>query len=325
MDERLLRILGGDEKHYPHGLENKFPRILAKIMLLWDKPGASDYFMELMVADRNDRAGFPPEIAAEIVHLSLVHASSHPPDKKHDIWAIATDKFAIFKPPVPILDENSWKPLPAETAQSIERLGFPSSARGFHRAAGIGNRLAVALFLEASVNTEISDERGWTALLLAAFYGHDEIVSLLIKHQANVHARDLLGNTALHWAADAGQLSCAKLLVENRADVDARNSSSFTSLLQATTRRHLGVVLQLIDSGANLDFATFDGSTALHKAAADGFTEIVRTLLYYGANTSIKNRNGDTPLALAVLNNQQAVIKILMSGSKNRQPGSGMT
>lgn len=325
MDERLLRILGGEEKFYPYELEEKYPRILAKIMMLWDKPGMNSYFMELMVPDRQDRAGFPPNIAAEIVRLSLVHASSHAPDRKSDIWEAPTDKFAIFKPPVPIENTNAWKPLPASTAQAIEKLGMPCTARGFHRAAETGNRQVAALFLEARVNTEISNERGWTPLMLAAFNGHDEVISLLIRHQANVHASDLLGNTALHWAADAGHASSAKLLIENRAEVDASNNYGFTPLSQAAIRRHLGVVLQLIDSGANLNLASRDGSTALHKAAAAGYTEIVRTLLHHGANSSMNNCDGDTPLTLAAKNNQQAVIKILMSDSNNRQRGLSKT
>ena len=316
MDERLLKILGGEEKFYPHGLESKYPRIFAKIMFLWDKPGMDNYFMELMVQEREDRAGFPPDIAAEIMRLSLVHASSHAPDKKHDIWEVSSDKFANFKPPVSIENKNAWKPLPASTTQAVEKLGIPCSARGFHRAVETGNRQVASIFLEARVNTEISDERGWTPLMLATFNGHDEVVSLLIKHQANVHATDILGNTALYWAADSGQTSSAKLLIENGAEIDACNDSGCTPLSQAAIHRHLGVLLLLIDSGANLNSVTRDGSTALHKAAAAGYTEIVRTLTHHGADVSIKNFDGDTPLTLAAENDQQPVIKILMSGSK---------
>jgi ankyrin repeat protein len=87
----------------------------------------------------------------------------------------------------------------------------------------------------------------------------------------------------------------------------------------------LGIVLLLIDSGANLNATAIDGSTALHKAAAAGYTEIVRTLLYHGANTGITNHYGDTPLTLAAKKNQQAVIKIMMSGSKNQQGMQGKT
>jgi hypothetical protein len=313
MDQTLLRILGGETKFYPYELESKYPRILEKILMLWDKPGMSDYFMQLMVTDREDRAGFPPDVAAEIMRLSLVHASSRKPNKTPDVWDIPAESFANFRPPVSIENTDEWKPLSVATARALERFGLPSTARGFHRAAETGNRPAVALFLEARVNTEIHDERGWTPLMLAAFHGHSEVIGTLLKHHANIHASDLLGNTALHWAADAGQTSSAKLLIENLAGIDARNNSGMTSLIHATIRRRLGDVLLLIDSGANLNLTTRDGSTALHIAAAEGFTEIVRTLLHYGADMNIKNLEGSLPLTLAEKNDRQAVIKLLVS------------
>jgi uncharacterized protein len=316
MDQKLLRILGGETKFYPHGLESKYPRILEKITMLWDKPGMSDYFMQLMVTDREDRAGFPPDVAAEIMRLSLVHASSHSSGQKHDVWDISTDILASFKPSVSIENTNEWKPLPESKTRSIERLGIPSSARGFHRAAETGNHAAIEIFLEAHVNTEIHDERGWTPLMLAAFNGHNEVISELIKHHANIAARDLLGNTALHWAIDSGQTASAKLLIENRAEVDAPNDSGLTPLFRAIMRRRLGDVLLLIDSGANLNVTTHDGSTALHKAAAAGYTEVVRILLHHGADKSIKNLDGSLPLTLALKNEREDVIKMLMSNSK---------
>jgi hypothetical protein len=311
MDQKLLRILGGETKFYPHGLESKYPRILEKIMMLWDKPGMSDYFMQLMVTDREDRAGFPPDVAAEIMRLSLVHASSSKPNKSPDVWDLPAESFANFRPPVSIENTNEWKPLPETKARSIERLGIPSSAKGFHRAAETGICPAVALFLEAHVNTEIHDERGWTPLMLAAFYGHNEVINVLIKYQANIVARDLLGNTALHWAIDAGQTASAKLLIENRAEVDACNNSGLTPLFRAVMRRHLGDVLLLIDSGAKLNLTSRDGSTALHKAAAEGYTEIVRTLLHHGADISIKNHDGNLALTLAIKNDHKDAIRLL--------------
>ena len=319
MDERLLRILGGEEEHYPHNLEKQYPRIFEKIMLLWDMPQMSHYFEELMIPDRQGRAGFPPDVAAEIVRLSLVHFSTHAPDKNQDVWEVSTDKFAIFRPQIPVQNTHVWKPLPVATAKAIEKLGFPCSARGFHRAAVTGDRRATALFLEANVSTEFSNEKGWTPLMLAAFNGYDEIIQLLFKHHANANASDLHGNTALHWAADAGNVSSAKLLLENRAEIEACNKSGMTPLFLACKNRRLGMLLELIDRGANVHIVAKDGATPLHKPAAAGYTEIVRTLLYHGAQIGIKDRNGETPLTLAEKNNQQAVIKILLSGSKNRQ------
>ncbi|MFA6922177.1 MAG: hypothetical protein WC216_10060, partial [Gallionella sp.] len=87
MDQRLIRLLGGSTRHYPYALESKFPRILGTIMSLWDNDEEiDDYFMGLMVNDRPNRIGFPPDVATDIMHLSLVHASRVAPDKIADIW-----------------------------------------------------------------------------------------------------------------------------------------------------------------------------------------------------------------------------------------------
>ncbi|MDD2685237.1 MAG: hypothetical protein PHY62_03685 [Gallionella sp.] len=74
MDQRLLRILNNREQNYPHALDKQFPRILAKIMALWDTPDMNQFFVELMVNKRGDRAGFPKDVASDIIYLSMVHA-----------------------------------------------------------------------------------------------------------------------------------------------------------------------------------------------------------------------------------------------------------
>lgn len=314
MDQRLLRILGGNTERYPHNLESKYPRVFGKIMSLWDSPEINAYFMELMVDTRGGRAGFPPEVASEIFHLSFVHTAHFPTNMKHDAWD-ASARIAEFVPRVSSEEAGAWKEPSAVARNAIQKFGIPCSMEGFLRAAEAGNRPVIALFLEAHANTETRDERGWTPLMLAAFNGRDEAVEFLIKHGAHIHGSDLGGNTALHWAAFAGHTTTAKLLIENHAEVDAHNSFGLTPLLQAAARRHLKTVLLLIDSGANLDTTTRDGWTALHKAAAMGCAEIVWPLIRHGANISIKNLDGDTPIKLAVKNKQEAVMKILMSAS----------
>ncbi len=104
MDPRLLKILGGNEKYYPHVLASKYPRVLAKIMLLWDSSELDDYFLELMVNKRGYRAGFPPEVASEIIFLNLVHSILHPPAAKQDVW----DKAAVLEDYAPrVFDKYS--------------------------------------------------------------------------------------------------------------------------------------------------------------------------------------------------------------------------
>ncbi|MBW8078065.1 MAG: hypothetical protein GJU76_08330 [Gallionella sp.] len=318
MDQRLLKILGGKTEDYPHALEAKYPRIFGKIMSLWDAPDIGDYFMELVVDKRGDRAGFPQDVAAEIVHLSLLHAAHHSDDQKTDVWEVASGSFTGYAASSTPNQIDAWPDPPASSRVLIEALGGVCSPEGYLHASESGQCAIVDLFLDAGVGTEIRNERGWTALMLAAFYGHHETLERLLMQDANVFAVDTGGNTALHWAAFAGQVDCATLLLKNHADVDARSNFGWTPLLQAVTRRHLAMVMLLINHGANLNIAAQNGNTALHTAAAAGYTEIIRPLLAHLADSGMKNLDGETAVKLAIKNKHDLAVKLLLSASEQR-------
>lgn len=71
----LHEKLGKDDSLYPAQIERRFPRILEKIVNLWDMPELDAYLNELMVSDRHDRQGFPDDVALEIFRLSTLHAA----------------------------------------------------------------------------------------------------------------------------------------------------------------------------------------------------------------------------------------------------------
>ena len=79
MIERLSQMLGEENSGiYPHKTEEKYPRIVDKIAVLWGTSGMSKYFTELLFDDRGGRAGFPSEVMMEIFRLSNFHESSKP-------------------------------------------------------------------------------------------------------------------------------------------------------------------------------------------------------------------------------------------------------
>jgi hypothetical protein len=73
MNERLLKILNNREQNYPHALEKQFPRILEKIMALWDSSELDAYLAELMLTTRSNRQGFPQAVASDIIYLNMLH------------------------------------------------------------------------------------------------------------------------------------------------------------------------------------------------------------------------------------------------------------
>ena len=78
-----------------------------------------------------------------------------------------------------------------------------------------GNFEAVRDLLENNPNLlEIRDQRGSTPLLLAAYYGHENIVTLLLEKGARVDALDGSGNTALMGVCFKGFTGIAEKLIK---------------------------------------------------------------------------------------------------------------
>lgn len=309
----LLARVGGKAERYPHKLEREYPRILEKIIALWDSPELDQYFSELLVDERGDRAGFPPEVAREIMHLNLAHSSQQAlAPRKHDLWDTCATLANFIH-----VDANGNAAtsinLPEASKRTLRKLGIPCSVDGFLRAAEAGLNEAVELFLQAKVSTETRNEKGWTALMLAAHYGKNDVLQSLLRHGANVNARDLANNTALHWAAYYGNDGATKTLVENKAQINAVGDFAPSPLLMMTARRHQDSVRLLLENGANPNATTRDNWTALHKAVAMGYTEIVKLLLAHGASIDIRNADGDTPVKLAIKYDQRAILELFAS------------
>jgi RNA polymerase sigma factor (sigma-70 family) len=162
-----------------------------------------------------------------------------------------------------------------------------------HEAAAIGDRGRVAAALDAHPERLDSDSpEGFTALALAAHFGHLEVMQLLIDRGADVNrvATHRLAVTPLHAALFGRQIDAALLLIERGADIT------------------------LARGGAGMKRA---GWTPLHYAAGMGFTALVRPLLDRGANPSCRDAEGKTPLDVAIEADRPDIVTMLRSrGSK---------
>lgn len=92
MNQKLLEYLGEHADKYPKHLEQSFPHVFHKLVEFWGTANMRAYFDELIMSNRPNRLGFPPEAVTEIWALSKVYSTLHPEDEPEtistfgDIW-----------------------------------------------------------------------------------------------------------------------------------------------------------------------------------------------------------------------------------------------
>ena len=113
-------------------------------------------------------------------------------------------------------------------------------------ALGRDGQLTGALADPAAVGAFAYD--GWTALHLAAFFGHLEATARLLEAGASLAAvsRNSLTNTPLHAAVAGGHVEVALFLIARGADVDAADAGRHTPLHIAAEAGYLPVVEALL-------------------------------------------------------------------------------
>ncbi|MBN3294648.1 IKBD inhibitor, partial [Polypterus senegalus] len=190
------------------------------------------------------------------------------------------------------------------------------------------------LMLGADVN--LVDDKGQTAIHLAATYGYLEVVLLSLATNINLEVLDFEGHTPLHCAVLTHNMmhhelnhdltispvklkelerkivevmSCIKLLVHAGACITSQDIKNNNSVLHLAVQKGNYSLLKffLEAKGGNYhDFINMKahGNTALHMAAAlrnDVYQEeIIKLLLYHGADPSLRNLENDQAIHLVL-------------------------
>lgn len=122
---------------------------------------------------------------------------------------------------------------------------------------------------------------GWTALHLAAHFGHADAVDVLLAAGADVNAwaENNHRNQPLHAAvAGQGTLRIVIALLAAHAGVNAADGGGYTPLHLAAFRGDLAVTDALLAPGADARPRSDDGKTALMLAEQEGHDEVARRL-----------------------------------------------
>ncbi|XP_017664929.1 PREDICTED: NF-kappa-B inhibitor delta-like [Lepidothrix coronata] len=171
---------------------------------------------------------------------------------------------------------------------------------------------------------DAKEHRGKTPLLVAVTARQPAIVHDLIQAGADVNAVDNKGQSALHLAATYGYAqvlqhkdlqqqseeleSCIHLLVHTGASIYSRDVKSNKTVLHYTVQDgNISLLRYFLELNAfkSKDFVNnkAHGNTALHMAAAlpghKNQKEMVQLLLAHGADPSIRNLDNDQPIHMA--------------------------
>ena len=147
------------------------------------------------------------------------------------------------------------------------------------------------------------------------------VVSFLISRGAKVTTVDNEGNTPLHVVSNK-RVEIAKFLIRCGAKLEAVNHKGETPLQVAAREAKRDIVKLLIDLGANINTCDSAGNTLLHHAAEGGHVWLAELLMgNKKLNVNIENTAGETPLTKSIMNEQEDLIKLLLT--KGAQVASG--
>ena len=120
------------------------------------------------------------------------------------------------------------------------------------------------------------NDAGYTPLILACYYGNEDVVAFLIERVDNING----------------------------------TSSYGTPLMAAVVKRNINISKMLLNKKANPNIADTNGTTALHYATLFKETEIVKLLLKAGANSNLKDGNNKSAYDYAIINGNHELLNL---------------
>jgi ankyrin repeat protein len=168
-------------------------------------------------------------------------------------------------------------------------------------------------------NKDAKDDRGWTALIVAAADGFEDCVQLLLDGGADIEARNDRRVTALCRAATKGRTHCVQLLLDGGADQEAKDEQGSTALICAAAEGHTDCTRLLLAGGADKEAKDNHGSTALLRAAREGRADCLRLLIDCGADIEVRGNLGVTALFVAAGFGHADCVRLLVDGGANKE------
>ncbi|HZQ37957.1 MAG TPA: ankyrin repeat domain-containing protein [Dehalococcoidia bacterium] len=203
----------------------------------------------------------------------------------------------------------------AGDAAGVRRLVLETPALA---AARTGDGLSALLFAlyrtqRESVDALLAASPELDIFSTAALGREAELAALLAQTPALAAAFSADGFTALHLAAFFGHAGAARRLLDAGAEINAvaRNPMRVQPLHSAAAGRHHAVCSLLIQRGADVNARQHGGWTPLHAAAQHGDRALAELLLAAGADAAACNDEGRSAAGIAAENGHADLAALL--------------
>ncbi|MEQ5091554.1 ankyrin repeat domain-containing protein [Providencia rettgeri] len=127
-------------------------------------------------------------------------------------------------------------------------------------AARSGNNDILNDFIASKYDLNVQDEKGYTAVILASYHGHQTAVENLLKAGADPCLLDKRGNSALMGAIFKGEVRIANQLIAAECNPDTRNNAGQTAAMYAALFQQQSLLEQLKAKGADMNVTDINGN-----------------------------------------------------------------
>lgn len=136
-------------------------------------------------------------------------------------------------------------------------------------AARTGDGGVIDSFIAGKYNLNVQDAHGYTAVILAAYHGHQASVENLLNAGADPCLRDKRGNTALMGAIFKGEVKIARQLIAAKCNPDTRNNAGQTAAMYAALFQRHALLEQLKVKGADMQATDANGNNVAALARGE--------------------------------------------------------